>query len=229
MKHLAPKLEKGVGPTRDGSSFNSNTTHVWLVRHPETDWNVEKRFQSRSDRGYTKKGVRQHAAVVDYLNCGFGRVVSSGMIRTDSVAAALAETYAISHSVDEDWQECDHGRWEGLTFNEVSNAFPTEVAERFDQVRTSKSHGGESLSEVWERVWAAWQRLLAGKEVAVGVVTHATPIQLMLCAESGTAIEEYWRFQIHHGSITHLEAGPDGLRLRLFNYCPYLEGREVQE
>lgn len=193
-----------------------------MIRHPETDWNEQKRYLSRSDRGFTARGEEELAALVEAMQgVEADRIVSTGLQRTDAVAARLADSREkVQLTVDKRWRECDHGHWEGMTFDEVAEAYPEQAKGRFDGFLTSRVHGGECLAEVWERVREAWGELSAATTGPVLVVTHATPIQLILCAQSGTPIEEYWRFQIDHGSVTRLDAGPDGLQLRQLNHCP---------
>lgn len=204
-------------------------TDVWLVRHPQTDWNRARRYQSRTDRPLTPFGQARVAAIVARLRrIRFTVIVSSGLIRTDVVADAVARIQPTPLDVerDERWREADHGMWEGLTYPEVIARYNAQASERFADPWRSRAHGGESTADLWNRIDTAWQELLwrhnGGR---ILIVTHATPIQLLLCALLKLPFEQYWQFRIDLGGITNLDLYPSGAITRVINEVPPLRGR----
>lgn len=205
----------------------SQHTHVKLVRHPQTDWNKAGRHQSRSDRPLTAFGEVRAQAVASRLRAGsFAAIVSSGLSRTDGLAAAVAESHPhLSGFVrDERWREVDHGLWEGLTYAGVAARYGPQARKRFADFWNSRAHGGESGSDLWERVEAAWNDLLGrygGGRIVV--VTHATPIRLILCSALGLPFENHWQFRVDLGGITSLDVYPSGTIVRAINEVPPLK------
>lgn len=201
-------------------------TDVWLARHAQTDWNRERRYQSRSDRPLTPFGSARNLAVAQRLRrITFGAIMTSGQARTDDLAQAIVvqQQRAIPIVRDERWREADHGLWEGLTYPDVSRRYPAQMRERFAQPWESHAHGGESTRDLWARVEAGWQDVLKQYDGGrILIVTHATPIQLLLCELLGVAFERYWQWRIDLGGLSNVDLYPAGAILRMVNEVPAL-------
>lgn len=204
----------------------SEHTHVKLVRHAQTDWNKDGRYQSYSDRPLTEFGRLQAEATAGRLGRGeYTVILSTGLSRTDGLAARVAESQRPAPEVEreERLREVDHGLWEGLTHREVSTKYGEQARHRFGDFWDSRAHGGESGAELWARVEAAWEDLLqsyAGGRVLV--VTHGAPIRLLLCHLLGLPLVQHWRLRTDLGGITALDVYPTATILRTFNEVPPL-------
>lgn len=206
-------------------------TDIWLVRHTQTDWNQERRYQSRSDRALTEFGHTRATAVAYRMRrTKLSAVISSGLQRTDALAAAVIahQTHAPNLLTDPRWHEADHGDWEGLTYFDVSRRYAAQAHARFADPWNSRAHGGESSADLWMRVGAAWDDLLREHNGGrVLVLTHSTPIQLLLCALLKLPFARYWQFRIDLGGITNLDLYPSGAIIRVLNEVPPLRGERV--
>lgn len=206
-------------------------TSIWLVRHGQTDLNRQRRYQGRSDSPLTDYGQQQVTALTYRLRrIPFEVALVSPTGRTRATARALlAERPSVKAINAPDWAETNHGQWEGLTYHEVMQRFPAEAQARFAGRADGKPTGGESLAEVAARVGTAWNNLLRtypGGRVLV--VTHATLIQLVLCATAGMPITEHWRWRIDLGSVTCLDIYPSGAIIRMVNEVPRITmGKEA--
>ncbi len=205
-------------------------TDLWLVRHAQTDWNRARRYQSRSDRPLTLFGAAQSEAVAQRLErARFTVIVSSGLMRTTYLADLVAErrSGAFVTQRDDRWREADHGVWEGLTHGEVTQRYAAQMEARWADPWRSRAHGGESLADLWARVERAWCDLLRDHDGGrLLIVTHATPIQLLLCALLGLSLDRYWQFRIDLGSITNVDLYPSGAITRVINDVPQGRCRE---
>ncbi|MGF1471455.1 MAG: histidine phosphatase family protein [Rubrobacteraceae bacterium] len=205
----------------------SNHTHVKLVRHTQTDWNKEGRYQSFSDRPLTEFGRARAGAVAARLQRGsYAAIISTGLSRTAALAARVAagQPSILALEEDERWREVDHGHWEGLTHEEVSEHHGEQARQRFGDFWNSRAHGGESGAELWARVEAAWKDLVrdhAGGRVLV--VAHGAPIRLLLCYLLEVPFDKHWRFRTDLGGISALDVYPAATILRSFNEVPPLE------
>ncbi len=200
---------------------------IWLVRHTETDWNEQRRYQSHSDRPLTPAGVARLRTVVEFLReASIDLVVSTGLARTDVLAAAIAGRHeGARRAEDRRLREIDHGRWEGLTYDDVKARFGEKVDERFRDPWRSRVHEGETLAEVTDRVRAAWRELSRTRE-GVCVVAHATPLQVLLCGFLGMPMDRHWRVRLDLGGISRVRVEPGGARVRFLNHVPS-GGREA--
>jgi 2,3-bisphosphoglycerate-dependent phosphoglycerate mutase/probable phosphoglycerate mutase len=200
-------------------------TSVWLVRHGQTQFNRDRRYQGTSDSPLTTYGKQQTLALAHRLRrVPFYTALTSPSERTRLASAAILDGRRnVTIHISSDWRETSHGRWEGLTYREVLQRYPAEAQARWAEGMHGRAHGGESLAEVYARVTTAWHNLLrdhAGDRVLV--VTHATPIQLILCATFGLAPTEHWHWRIDLGSITCLDVYASGTIVRMVNEVPRL-------
>lgn len=199
-------------------------TSIWLVRHAQTVANRVRRYQSWSDSPITPYGRRQAALLTHRLRrLPFDVALVSPAERTQALAAALlaGRTPPVPMVAAPGWAETNHGNWEGLTYAEVLTRFPGEAERRFAAGSQGRATGGESLGEAAARVAAAWDAALQhypGGRVLI--VTHATPIQLVLCAACGMPPEVHWRWRIDLGSVTCLDRYPTATIIRMVNEVP---------
>lgn len=210
-------------------------TVVWLVRHGQTQWNRERRYLSRTDQVLTPFGVMRARALAPYLRrFHISAAITSGLARTQETAthALVAQAQPLTIIPDPRWAEADHGRWEGLTYAEVSTHFAGEAAARWADPWHNAPLGGEPLVAVQARVRAAWRDLIQGQSGGkVLLVAHATPLQLILCDLLGVEPERYWQFRLDLGSVSAIDLYPTAAILRTINHLPQLqdEGRRTKD
>jgi alpha-ribazole phosphatase len=198
-------------------------TSVWLIRHGQTEANRARRYLSHSDSPLTSYGLRQVEAVAARLSrIPFGLAVASPRERTRlSAETILADRTGVELRTDPAWAEVDHGDWEGLTYAEVLARYPAQARARWAAGIHGRAEGGESLAQASARLSAAWQTLLRDHPGGrILIATHATPIQLVLCASLGLDISEHWRWRIDLGSLTCLDVYPSGAIVRMVNTVP---------
>ncbi|MEO7911348.1 MAG: histidine phosphatase family protein [Roseiflexaceae bacterium] len=199
-------------------------TSIWLVRHGQTELNKTRRYQGATDSPLTLFGLRQADALARRLRrIPFKLAIVSPSARARHTAAAILGDRAAPMLDDPRWAETDHGGWEGLTYAEVRARFPHEASTRFADALHGRPSNGESLAEVAARVATGWAALLQQNPGGrVMVVTHATPIQLVLCALSGMSPALHWRWRIDLGSVTALDVYGGGAIIRMVNEVPRL-------
>ncbi|MEV4623314.1 histidine phosphatase family protein [Asanoa sp. NPDC049573] len=142
-----------------------------LVRHGESLWNTEKRYQGQADSGLTERGLAQAEVAAAIVEAGFGTadlVLTSDLPRARDTAAAYESRFGgVPVRVDARLREIDVGDWTGRTFAEVAAAHPERLAE-FERGVDVRRGGGETFAELRERVWAALTE--AAAEVGAGTV-----------------------------------------------------------
>jgi alpha-ribazole phosphatase len=197
-------------------------TSIWLVRHGQTEHNKVRRYQGASDSPLTPYGVKQAAALARRLRrIPFKLAVVSPCLRAQLTAETILANRNVVIVEDPRWRETHQGSWEGLTYREVRARFPEEVAARFADALHGRPTGGESLAEVAQRVAEGWRALLQQNPGGrVLVVTHATPVQLVLCMVSGMAPGLHWRWRVDLGGVTAIDVYGGGAIVRMVNEMP---------
>ncbi|GAA3179045.1 bifunctional RNase H/acid phosphatase [Nonomuraea roseoviolacea] len=182
----AEQQRRGGRPEGVGTGWAPPTrvaTSLLLLRHGETPLSVERRFSGLGDPELTPHGLAQAEAAAERLSrppYRLDAIVSSPLARARRTAQAVAEKTGLSVEVDDDLRETDFGAWEGHTFTEVQRRWPEELT-RWLADSDAAPPGGESFTEVAERVQRASDRLLERYEGrTVLVVSHVTPIKTVL-------------------------------------------------
>ncbi len=147
------------------------TTRFIVVRHGETQWNVDSRIQGHTDSELTDTGRAQAEALARRLETEpFDILVSSDLGRAMSTARIIAERTRHALVPDARFRERAFGEGEGLTYGELDHQFP----ETFSKVRETDPDfyipGGESRRQFYERVKTSFEALAAehrGRRVAV--------------------------------------------------------------
>jgi 2,3-bisphosphoglycerate-dependent phosphoglycerate mutase/probable phosphoglycerate mutase len=190
--------------------------------------NRERRYQGRGDSPLTAYGEAQGLALAERLRrIPFNVALISPTERTRLLADTLLSCREnVLREEHAGWAETNHGHWEGLTYREVLERFPGEAEARWAQGIHGRAQGGESLAETAERIANAYRELLQrfpGGRVLV--VTHATPIQLVICHTFKLPPSEHWHWRIDLGSVTCLDVYPSGAIVRMVNEVPPLVTR----
>src|SRR5574338_121077 len=99
-----------------------------LIRHGQTDWNVEGRWQGHLDEPLNAAGVKQAQALGDYLReRPISAVYSSDLGRARVTAERIAEPHGLSVNTDARWREQNLGVFQGLTTSEINGKYPDEM------------------------------------------------------------------------------------------------------
>ena len=100
-------------------------TTLLLVRHGETDWNREGRWQGHSDTHLNETGREQARRVAAELD-GVDVIYSSDLARAHETAEIIAGDLGLPVRVDARLRERSFGAWEGLTAEQIEAGFREE-------------------------------------------------------------------------------------------------------
>ncbi len=185
----------------------SDPTTTVLLRHGDTQLSPEHRFSGLSDLPLSADGTRQAQAAACRLATGapIDVVVSSPLQRAVDTAAIVAGKLGLAAVFDEDLRETDFGDWEGFTLTEIQQRWP-EVAASWRRDPEQAPPGGESFADVAHRVNRACDRLLrehGGRTVLV--VSHITPIKILLCRALEVPLSTIYRLYFGSACISEVE------------------------
>jgi ribonuclease H / adenosylcobalamin/alpha-ribazole phosphatase len=199
-------------------------TATLLLRHGQTPMSVQKRYAGRSDVPLTDVGVQQAAAAAKRLaSAGLGVIVTSPLLRTVQTAREVAAVTGADVVTDDGFRETDFGAWEGLTFAEVRERWPSEVTTWLADPEVAPP-GGESFTDVSARVTAALHRVLADRAgQRVLIVSHVTPIKTLVAAALLAPSAAMFRMHLDVAALSEIDWYADGPAvLRSFNDTGHL-------
>lgn len=185
---------------------------VLLLRHGATDWNLAGRCQGASDIELNAAGVAQAQAAAAALAAEkIDAIYSSRLSRALETARALARVHNLPVTVEENLRELDHGELEGLTFAEIQSARPDFLREWRERPASADIPGGEKLSAVGARAWAALDAIAARHrpEETLAVVSHNFPILAVICRITATPLDRYRLYHVAPGGMVRLDYAPE--------------------
>ncbi|MBC9225553.1 bifunctional RNase H/acid phosphatase [Aeromicrobium sp. 636] len=222
----APVRAQGKNPLLGWrGSMHGDPTTVILLRHGVTAHTQRKLFSGSGgeDPPLVDEGVQQARRAADWIadHGGADAIVASPLLRTRQTAAAVAERLRLPVGIEEGFAEAGFGEWDGSSFAEIMKRWPAELDAWLSSTAVPPP-GGESFDAVARRVEAARDRLLqthGGRTVVV--VSHVTPIKLMVRLALGADMNVIHRMELSPASITTIAWWPDGTpSLRNFSVAP---------
>jgi broad specificity phosphatase PhoE len=184
---------------------------ILLVRHGETEWNVERRFQGRRDSPLTERGRRQADAMAGLVRdlvrrdpSQDWRLVASPLGRTVATAEAIARATGLAPELDARLAEVDCGEWEGMLWSEVVAQHSAGISAR--QLIFS-SPGGETYDAVLGRIESFLAELPPEPARRVVVVSHGGAGRLIRGAYGGLPKETILTLEVPHAAVWRLANG----------------------
>jgi probable phosphoglycerate mutase len=186
--------------------------NVLLVRHGETEWNREGRYQGRTDIPLSDVGTAQVRALgLRLASIPLAIALASPLQRARATAEAILAGRTTPLELDAGLVEISHGKWEGQLATEVARSH----AEMFGVWRSAPGRDApagpeaETLGDVEVRAWAVFERAcsrLRGDDTAL-IVAHDAVNRVLLCRVLGLPLERIWRFRQASATLNVL-SGP---------------------
>jgi len=177
------------------------------VRHGETIWNRERRYQGQSDIPLTGEGRTQARILSERLkNEKIDVIYASDLSRTIETAEIIAKYHGLKVLTAPLMRELSFGIWEGMTYDEIIQKWPQEYKEWQADPYNKKPPEGETLSELCQRA-SKFLMETAKKhpESRILVVSHAGPIRAVLSVLLNLKKDFFWKFKISNTSLTIIE------------------------
>lgn len=161
---------------------SATLTRIYLVRHGQTAWNAEGRWQGTLDIPLDEVGFRQAQALAEHLKeRPITAIYSSELGRAYATAEPLAKAKGIDIQTDVRLRELHFGIFQGLTRDEIRTKYPTEVRQFYANYLDFVVPEGESRGEMQARAYEMWQDVVRRHPNSeVVVMSHGGPVRLLL-------------------------------------------------
>ncbi|MHB9026071.1 MAG: histidine phosphatase family protein [Armatimonadota bacterium] len=201
-------------------------TTFYLVRHGETDWNVEGRFQGQQDPPLNETGRQQarHAARA-LAEMPLAAVYTSDLRRSVETAEIIAQPHGLAPVPDCRLREVCFGDWEGLVVADVAQRFPEVLANwRADSLRI-RPPGGETIEDLYRRAVAVLPGMIErNPEGTVAIVAHGGPLRALLTMALDAPLTVFRRLRLDNCSISVLKFQDTRYSLVRMNDVCHLRG-----
>jgi alpha-ribazole phosphatase len=200
---------------------------LYLVRHGQTDWNLNHRFQGQTDVPLDPTGEEQARRIAQRLSSvPIDAVYSSDLTRAVQTAETIAGHHRLKVIPDQRWRELAFGAWEGLTYQEIKSMAPDLIEKWQTDPLQAAAPGGETLLQLAARVQSALDDLRTRHaDQTVLLALHGGPIQVLLCLALGVDLSRYWQFSISSASLTEIAFFSRGAIVNLLNDISHLQER----
>jgi broad specificity phosphatase PhoE len=197
--------------------------NVLLVRHGETTWNREGRYQGRTDIPLSPDGETQVRALGQRLaHLPIDIAIASPLSRAKNTAQAILAGRTTSLELDDGLLEISHGQWEGQLASDIELSH----AEMFGTWRSRPDRHvpagpeAETLGDVEDRAWPVLVRAIArltelgNPDATALVAAHDAVNRVLLCRVLGLPLSRVWMFRQAPATL-NVMSGPSLAELQL--------------
>ncbi|MEL6268822.1 MAG: histidine phosphatase family protein [Chloroflexota bacterium] len=198
---------------------------VWLIRHGETDWNTQHRWQGHAPTSLNASGHAQARSLGSHLRDEpIGVVYSSDLPRAFQTAQPIAAAHNLNPISDPRFREINVGVFQALFPDELAELYPNELAAWRTGNRDYAPPAGESRNATTERAMAGFSEVTDNADVGgIAIVTHGGTIRLMLPVICPNDPKLQGKIPVPNTSYTLLERSGDRWYIVELTATPHLE------
>jgi broad specificity phosphatase PhoE len=169
-------------------------TRIILVRHGETEWNVEQRFRGHHDIPLNEAGIAQARALsVRLASEEVTAIYSSRLQRALKTAQMIAEPHGLQAIPVDGLTNVNYGELEGLTMTEMAEKFPELYHTLLNAPHLVRFPHGDTLDDLTSRAMGGIREILAQHEGQTLIaVSHQVVSRVLLCAMLGLDNSHHW-------------------------------------
>lgn len=156
---------------------------IYLTRHGQTEWNLEKRLQGRGNSPLTTFGIERAKELFNRVSdIKIDKIYTSPIERAYKTAEILKGNREIPLIADDGLMEMNFGDFEGRIMEEIMEENPEWDMHLIMQGNTEmRAPNGETLNEVRERVKLAMDKIiLENSDKDVLIVAHGITLKALM-------------------------------------------------
>lgn len=189
---------------------------LYIVRHGETDWNVEHRYLGSTDLPLNERGLEQAAALADrFRDIPLAAVYASDLSRSYQTAEIIGRPHGLQVSVLPELRELSFGDWEGLSESEIAERYGVDFYRNWkEDPGVIPIPRGESLDNLLTRSLAGIEKIKAcHPQERVLLVTHGGNMMALGCHFNEEPLSRFWDYFPDNSAVYTLTMKDDGLSL----------------
>lgn len=180
---------------------------VLLIRHGQTDWNMQGKWQGMMDIPLNTAGIDQAHALAQRLKAQpIDAIYSSDLSRARVTAEISAQLLNLPVHQDQRFRELNLGVFQGMTYPEISSKYPNELeSSRIDYMGFTYPQG-ESRMDMQNRVYAALLDALQNESAQeIAIFSHGGTIRSLLLRLFSAQKELISSTSLQNTSVTYIE------------------------
>lgn len=197
---------------------------IILLRHGETTWNIEGRYQGQEDTPLSPRGLEQgRKAALALKNIPIDRAISSPLSRSFETCRMASDYHHLTVMKDGRLIEISHGLWEGIHADEIEARYPKEFRLWHTHPEQVQMPEGENLEDVRKRAREAFDEYAAKYDgETVLVAAHDAVNKAIVCDLLGLDMSHFWQIKQDNACINVLECDKSIWRLVTLNSTAHL-------
>jgi len=197
---------------------------IHLIRHGQTAWNADGRWQGMIDIPLSETGLNQAAALASYMSSRpLSSVYSSDLQRAVQTAEPLAKIHDLPLNQDARLREQNLGIFQGLTHEQHREKYPELVEAMYRDYWGFTFPEGENRGQVRDRALAFWKEMIEqDSQGETAVVLHGGTIRVLLMQLLGPS-RELDHLKLLNTSITTLGWEKEKIQLIELAQIPHLQ------
>ena len=178
---------------------------IYLLRHGQTDWNVQKRYLGRSDLGLNTTGIAQAKRLgLAFKSIELTAVISSPLARATETAQILAAHHGLIVKTETGLKELDHGDLEGHFGVNTVRTHPTFTKNWAKNPATTRLPNGETVTECRDRAMRSLESITqeySATNGPIAIVSHQTVLCAILATLMKLPLNEFKSIKQENGAI----------------------------
>ena len=155
---------------------------LYMMRHGETVWNTERRYQGMTDIELSQTGIKQaECAEKRFENIEIDKIYCSPLKRAMATAKPIAEAKKLDIIPEENFREIHFGEWEGMTVPELKAKYGDTYMNFIKNPHLYDFPGEGNISNVINRLKPSLDRIIENESGNILIVSHGGIIRLMIC------------------------------------------------
>ena len=185
---------------------------VVFVRHGQTEWNVNGRYQGQSDVALSAAGVDQaEKLAANFPVAHIDAIYSSDLIRARVTAETVAKRFALEVNLEPAFRELSFGDWEGLTYEQIVASWPDAMKNFLAHPDILNIPHGESFPEVQQRAMSRLQELIQKHEgQTIMIAAHGAVLRTMLTAALHMPLQYLWSIRQFNTAVNIVRYDAEG-------------------
>lgn len=196
---------------------------LYFMRHGETVWNTERRYQGMTDIELSDEGLRQaECAAKRFKNIKIDKIYASPLKRAMKTAEKIAAEKGLEIISEDDFREIHFGEWEGKTVPELTEKYGESYTNFIREPHKYGFPGEGSVENVINRIKPGIDRLIAEEKGNVLIVSHGGIIRLMIMYIMGLDSSWFTKMWINNTGVSIVEIKNDRRLLLTLNDSAHL-------